>query len=225
MLFDEYENTHYNGYIQFLQQDGTLESKKMLVAAYYSYNNYANAMQILASIPTNTTENRAFVDYYGIMLSLKSSGKNIYQMNEGQQNTMRNIANGSTLTSASARGVIRLVYGDEFDHTPMGPEIAEGGEQEGDEESGSQNNSLLVFPNPALIGSSPNITIQYNLTDYTNTTLKVLNSIGEIRYTSQINQLTGQVELSTSSLGSGMYVAQLIVNGAVVSYKVFTLVQ
>ena len=225
MLFDEAENQHYANYVRFLAEDGTSESKKMLVATYYSYNDYTNAQFLLNTIPSESEENRAFIQYYTIMLNLKQERKSVYQMNEEQHQTMRVIATGTTLTAASAQGVLALVYGEEFDHTPMAP-IAEGGSiGQSSENSGVSASSVQIYPNPALMGATGKLGVDYNiLGNYTKAGLKLVNNLGEVKSSLDIVEAIGHKEMDITSLQAGIYVMQLFVDNAVVSYKLFNLV-
>lgn len=225
MLFDEDENQHYGNYVRFLAEDGTSESKKMLVATYYSYTDYINAQLVLNTIPSESDENKAFIQYYSIMLNLKQEGKSVYQMNEEQHQTMRVIATGTTLTSASAQGVLALVYGEEFDHTPMAPTPDGSNEGQSSESTGISSNSLLVYPNPALVGETSRLVVDYNIVgNYTNAGLKLVNNLGEVVSSLDIMEAKGQKEIDINSLQAGIYVVQLFVDNAVVSYKLFNLV-
>lgn len=67
-------------------------------------------------------------------------------------------------------------------------------------------NTLRVFPNPA----STHITIDYGNFNVMNSyTLKIVNSIGQTVFTSQINKQTSYIDLSTWT-GNGIYFIQLI---------------
>ena len=67
-------------------------------------------------------------------------------------------------------------------------------------------NTLKVFPNPA----STHITIDYgNFNAMNGYTLKIVNSVGQTVFTTQINQQTSYIDLSTWT-GNGIYFVQLI---------------
>jgi len=67
-------------------------------------------------------------------------------------------------------------------------------------------NTLKVFPNPA----STHITIDYgNFNAMNGYTLKIVNSVGQIVFTTPINQQTSYIDLSTWT-GNGIYFVQLI---------------
>jgi hypothetical protein len=67
-------------------------------------------------------------------------------------------------------------------------------------------NTLKVFPNPA----STHITIDYgNFNAMSGYTLKIFNAVGQIVFTTLINQQTSYIDLSTWT-GSGIYFVQLI---------------
>jgi hypothetical protein len=70
----------------------------------------------------------------------------------------------------------------------------------------SNQNTLKVFPNPA----NTHITINYgNLSSMIGYTLKIVNSVGQTVFTTQINQQTSYIDLSTWT-GNGIYFVQLI---------------
>jgi hypothetical protein len=63
-----------------------------------------------------------------------------------------------------------------------------------------------VYPNPA----STNITIDYgNFNAMSGYTLKIVNSVGQIVFTTPINQQTSYIDLSTWT-GNGIYLVQII---------------
>jgi hypothetical protein len=67
-------------------------------------------------------------------------------------------------------------------------------------------NTLRVFPNPA----STHITIDYgNFAAMNGYTLTIINSVGQIVFTTLINQQTSYIDLATWT-GAGMYYVQLI---------------
>lgn len=67
-------------------------------------------------------------------------------------------------------------------------------------------NTLKVFPNPA----STHITIDYgNFNAMSGYTLKIVNSVGQIVFTTPINQQTSYIDLSTWT-GNGIYLVQII---------------
>ena len=70
----------------------------------------------------------------------------------------------------------------------------------------SNQNTLKVFPNPA----NTHITIDYgNFNAMSGYTLTIVNSIGQAVFTTQINQQTSYIDLSTWS-GNGIYFVQII---------------
>jgi hypothetical protein len=67
-------------------------------------------------------------------------------------------------------------------------------------------NTLKVFPNPA----STHITIDYgNFASMSGYTLKITNNLGQVVFTSPINQQSSYIDLSTWT-GNGIYFIQII---------------
>jgi hypothetical protein len=70
----------------------------------------------------------------------------------------------------------------------------------------SNQNTIKVFPNPA----NTHITVDYgNFASMNGYTLTIVNSIGQTVFTTQINQQTSYIDLSTWT-GNGIYFVQLI---------------
>jgi hypothetical protein len=67
-------------------------------------------------------------------------------------------------------------------------------------------NTIKVFPNPA----NDHITINYgNFASMSGYTLKITNNLGQVVFTSPINQQSSYIDLSTWS-GNGIYFVQII---------------
>jgi hypothetical protein len=69
-------------------------------------------------------------------------------------------------------------------------------------------NTIKVFPNPA----NDHITINYgNFASMSGYTLKITNNLGQVVFTTPINQQSSYIDLSTWS-GNGIYFVQIIDN-------------
>lgn len=225
ILFDD-EGNHLPDLITFLTQDQTVQSKKTLVGVYYNNDMTSEARELLNVIANDNEENVGFINYYGLMLTLKESGRNIYEMTTSEISLINDIANGSSSVAVSAQGILNLVFDNRVTYDPMASQIAiEDYEGEGENGGGSnQNYSLTVSPNPSSRSSETTFNVSYDIhTNFTSASIQVTSLFGELMLETPITSVTGEVNLPTSSLPIGLNVVHLVVDGTIVSYKVLNL--
>jgi hypothetical protein len=247
---------YFAEYIAFLTEDGTKESKKIIVGAYYSYGLYNEATATLQTIMGDDENTLAFKTYYNLLLQLHSNNLSVFEMNAQQEMIMRNLAVGNTASSSSAQGLITLVYGDSFLREPRVTEF-ENTTQADVEQGSTLNYTLTVYPNPLSKSASTALEVDYAITvAYQSASLQLrnhfgevvyqhalsnvasgsghqsiptqnlVNQFGEIRYQHTISNAaasSGHQSIPTQNITAGLYIAQLIVDGVVVSYKLVNL--
>jgi subtilisin family serine protease len=231
---EEPDRNYLDEYILFLESDNNLESKKMLVATCYSHGLYARANSYLGSIAGLSPSDVRFIAYYRVLIDLKLQDKSIFQMSNSQIGIIRGLTSENDMVSSSAKGIMTLVFGDNYERMPDAP-ILENDLNNGDGVAGgtsndSSNYSLLIYPNPSVQSSNPNFNVEFEIKrTFQAASLVMLNGIGEPIYESTIpssgNIITnGSRSIPTNILTPGLFVTQLIVDGVVVSHKMFNLV-
>ena len=77
---------------------------------------------------------------------------------------------------------------------------------------------LSIFPNPAVDMTN----VQLNLTDNTNVTISMVNALGQVVYTNNLGEVSGNqnVEINTTDLEEGIYLVNIQVGDDVITKRI-----
>lgn len=195
--------------IAFLVNETDTASKKLLVAAYYSKGNYTSANEILGTITPIGNETTQFKNLYSLLINANVNNRNIYQLTEAEWVTLDSIANTQTSAAESAKGILILVRGNNYDikierntNTSLGKTAKTNIENI----ENTKNTFLNVYPNP----SNSIVNISYTINELTeNTTICLLDITGKQLFTQTINEKNGVIQLDALKLNSGFYFVRL----------------
>ncbi len=215
--------TQLNELIDFLISDNNTEARKMLVSIYYNHGNYNLAYNTLQLISSTNCDDYWFVLYYSLLLQVANENRNIFMLSIGEKEQLYNIAASYTAISASAKGVIELVYGEPYEYPLLTEDSVDLTESNG---SGSgvvqlNNANIQLMPNPSV----ENTTLSYSFDSGNNATVLVLDWYGQIKGEWQLDGNSGSIVLPTDNWLGGLYVVQLIINNQLATYKVLQLLK
>ncbi|HRI27870.1 MAG TPA: T9SS type A sorting domain-containing protein [Chitinophagales bacterium] len=204
--------------LQLLQDINTDVSRRFLAPHYLFQANTAFADSVLATLPDARLEDLHYQWLYGIYRNLRISGRDIVQLNAGEEDTIRLIANTTTQAAFEARTILYLLHGEEYPVLlpPMpaiiNPALMQGvaiNFKNGQTNSAGGNEEIINKPYPNPANGTINIAYQLNSSDIA--VFRLFDFTGRIVLESP---LTG-VGLSTfevSHLPKGVYLYQVLLN-------------
>lgn len=219
-LSDDSLNNWTDSIITFLSTQEDIESKKLLLATHYNVQHYTTAVNLLSQITNNgTQEDIDFLAYYNLMLQVATNGRNIYQLNDEELNTLTALTTHQTTAAEAAKGILTLLNGQLFD---LFIERING-EQEGGYGKAQitstpliQQNDFInctVYPNPTQASA----TIKYELKKYKrNIEIEVFDITGKKIYSSQTNALQGNITIDTQNWPNSIYIIIMQADGELI---------
>lgn len=224
-LFDEPSEDHLEELILFLQSDNDLFSKKMLLGIYINQQQFQLAQSVLATLPTNTSDDLAYKNLCELLVNLGIENRNIFMLTEAEQFAIREIAYGSTTSAVDAQGILAIVYNEVLaKHIEKYPG-ADNIDKEMYELKAAQNSRLTIYPNPA---NAENITALFETASYSNNKqIKIYNYIGTLMAEVNLDAGIQNGEISLDILGfeTGLYSVHFVIDGVVVAHKTLSYVQ
>jgi hypothetical protein len=203
--------------IEFLINETDLDSRKLLVATYYSAGNYTNAIEVLNLIVNDgrdqANETTQFIQFYTLILNAAIDSRNIYQFGALEYHILETIAASNTAAAESAKGILILVKERNFDiyierdtnNIELG-KMAKATNMENINKVEQNNVVLNVYPNP----SNSIVNISYTINELTeNTTISLLDITGKQLFIQSINDKNGVILIDTFKLNSGFYFVHL----------------
>jgi len=119
-----------------------------MVQTMIAIEQYANALNVLNTIPTDELEDAHFVQLQTIVADLGMAGLTLFDMDASQETLIREIASTRTETSYEARNILETVFGEYYS------EDIPGSDEEYIKYQQQQSNSFLaatileIYPNP-----------------------------------------------------------------------------
>jgi len=226
----------FDSLISLLRNDGSMSARYQLAFEYLKNNDTSKVQTTLANIPLafnldNTQQNiyQAYLSYFGVMNSLKSEGKTIFEMNPQQTATIHGLmANGSGQAQALSRNILIANNLITYAEPILLPDNTKSSKQRIHyPKTGKINNEsfIKIFPNPA----KQYVILEYNLQDKLQSGQSAIISIatlgGKHIETLQLGKQQDQILLNTSTYSSGTYICTLLLSGKHLDTQKFIIIQ
>lgn len=207
--------------ISFLNNDSTLEAKKLLVGVYIKRREGANATTAMAAIPNTGTENTKFRNFYNIFINLINNNKRFDQLSSVQRETVISISTTTTDVSANAQAYLDWLNGTRTVRVPeQGVPVRKGAITE-DAWLQSNNYNLQSIPNP-VNGNETNVRCFVPIGKQG--VIIVYNKLGEKQMQITLHEGINDALIDVSQLTKGVYPFVLTIDNAkVASNKIIKL--
>jgi hypothetical protein len=200
--------------IEFLIDETDMDSRKLLVATYYSAGNYEQANAVLTQIINDQTdETTQFIEFYTLILNAAIGNRNIYQFEASEWNILETIAATNTAAAESAKGILILVKERNFDiyierdtnNIELG-KMAKATNVENTKVEQNNVNNLLVYPNP----TTNSVFVKYQSTLLgAETTVSIIDITGKLLLNKKVTNTNGTIEIDTQNYSNGFYFVTL----------------
>ena len=203
--------------ICLLQQENWIWAKYALAFEYYEKGDSLNVENTLESVPLlftltslETYEHQLYEDYFGILLSLRSEVKSIFEADSMQKITLHNILNNSN-GSLKARVRNILICNDSLSYNEPyifpEPDLKSNIIVLKPAQTEYQENILKVYPNPAYNYIIVEFGLEYVPIDGF---IRFVDVNGKHIRTYQINNLHDHLIIPLAEMCNGIYFCQLI---------------
>ena len=189
-----------------LEQEARTISNKVLAATYYDEGDLLKAADYLAQIPLSDPENEEFYNLFMQLMGNNGGRMNMSALNKlaAQQNR-----SGSVL----AQTVIAERDNVLFDKNINTPKLST------TNNTIAANSLFTLYPNPA--NSQVTITLSNNIAANTAVTIRITDILGKTIYNGTLNSQT----IPTDKYNTGIYIVQLLSNGATIDTQRLTIVR
>ncbi|MCK6611603.1 MAG: T9SS type A sorting domain-containing protein [Bacteroidia bacterium] len=208
--------------IVFLQNETDIDSRKQLIASYYTKGDYGLAIQHLSGLEPSTDKLADFIIYYNLLIHAAANNRNIYSLNSEENAVLETLASGGiTSASFSARAILSLTQGKWFDlviervlseENLMKRKLLN--EIDSNNIEGLSAQILKVFPNPA--NNSFNVSVN---TVLDNTKIVFKDAVGKTILEQKMPNNKAGMEINTMNLSSGVYFLLLLNQNIVLEVK------
>lgn len=207
-----------------LEAWNTEESRKILVPMYIDMVDFVKAQSTLDQIPQNNTENINYHKLYQELILLGQAEKTILDMTSTQEQTIRQVANSSTLIKYHAQAVLEGANKEHYVRTPEQIQLSTARlafmNNDKDETTIKQNinEPLLMdnYPNPF----TESTVIPYYLPEETTSgELTVTDITGRLIQKHILVKGLNTIDLKTDNLLSGIYYYNMIIDEKLFSCK------
>ncbi|MCD4698167.1 MAG: metallophosphoesterase [Bacteroidales bacterium] len=218
--------------LALFQSDNTLKSSYSLAWLYLERGEYQQGVNVMSNIPNQFTltedEQQDYTNMDGIytMLSgLYENGNTIECLNEGQLAELQTLASGETGSSrAYARNILIALSELEYDEPILHPDFLKSSMAIEDYNKLLKTEApqlLEVYPNP----SSGFVIFEYKMNTETKGFIEIKDVAGKTISTITTTGKQDQVTLLTENWQTGVYIANLTVNGKSIESVKFTIVK
>jgi hypothetical protein len=212
--------------VLLLQGETDEYSVKQLASIYLVNGQLSLASSKLASLNQNNTENTNYVLLMNILIDLKQNNKNVFQLSNSQEQTIRQISITNTNAAYNAQAILNLVFNEYNVERPTYYTEGLGKSKSSTIIKETTKNIKLkflsVYPNP----TTNILNVDYKCkSDSKNNSLSISNISGAIIKNIVINGLVGQEIIDVSNLSSGVYFIELKNNNETISKVKFVIVK
>ncbi|MBC8486607.1 MAG: T9SS type A sorting domain-containing protein [Bacteroidetes bacterium] len=213
--------TDYAELRNWLDNAGGIRADEQIIATYMQEENYSDALALADMMPAlygfegdELTEHNYFMDMLNLQINLAQEGRNIFELDSTEVNTLVYIADNSTgIAGSEARGILEFAYGYEYCNCLNVSDTA------GYKSSMVFNPNafekiygveISVEPNPAKEWAAFNYTLPDSETEGA---IKISDVSGKLVTTLTISGKQGQKIWDTRKIKSGVYFYTLNVSG------------
>lgn len=218
---------NYNDSTVLLLQSETDEySIKQLASIYLNNGQLSLASGKLSALNQTNTENTNYVSLMNILIDLKQNNKNVFQMSNSQEQTIRGISETNTNAAYNAQAILNLVFEEYNVERPTYYTEGLGKSKSSTIIKETTKNIKLkflsVYPNP----TTNILNVDYKCkSDSKNNSLTISNITGTIIKNIVINGLLGQEIIDVSNFSSGVYFIELKNNNETISKEKFVVIK
>jgi len=225
----------YDSLIALLQRESSLKAKYMLAFEYLENGDTTLVANTLNAIPatftlSNTQEQvyNDYLDYFGILTSLKTEGKSVLELSSNQITVLQNLsATGVEPVSSYARNILLANQLMEYYEPILIPDMSNPAPSKPNvkPDQVTLDEYFKVYPNPAKHYAI----VEYNLIGYQNSSNQVIfvitNQEGKVMGRIQVQKQQDQFVLNTTSYVPGNYVCTLFIGGDILQSQKFIIIR
>lgn len=199
--------------IHLLEQDNTIDTKKILVPTYIDKKDFVKAQNTLNQIPYNNAENTKYKDYFQVLINLGTSERRVQQINPSEELIIRDVAASNTEASSNAQIFLEFVRAEQIIRIP-------------EKEISTRMANATIVSEQLKIEEQPFLSDNYPnpYADYTTITatvpsksmesyIEVFNLIGERLQTFKLHTGENTISIKKSEIGKGLFFYSLIIDG------------
>jgi len=212
-----------------------LKAKYLLAFEYLENGDTTLVAKVLNAIPATFTLSNTqeqvyydYLDYFGVLTSLKTEGKSILELSSYQITVLQNLsATGGEPVSSYARNILLanqlmkyyepILIPDMSNPAPSKPNVKP--------DQITPDEYFRIYPNPAKHYAI----VEYRLKDYQNSSDQVIfvitNQEGKVMEKVQVQKQQDQFVLNTTSYVTGNYVCTLVIGGNILQSQKFVIIR
>ncbi|MFH2143799.1 MAG: T9SS type A sorting domain-containing protein [Bacteroidota bacterium] len=224
------ENTKVNYYIKsddmataksLLAMSTYPEQHKRLAEIYLYENDFAAVINTLDDIigysdESNMSNNLAYVELMELQAELYQAGSDFYNMDEEQEQIVRDIAETDGSTALSAQMILFLVYDEEFQHCTI-LKLDTGNTKRMIFENSESNSTPIevlvpfakLYPNP----NNGNMELQYYFDKGQDGNIAIFDNVGRKVIQYDLDAGKNHLNISNDKLENGIYVYKITSGG------------
>jgi hypothetical protein len=201
LLIDAVTNKDWSSAEQYLLDENTYSSSKLLYGIKVDQQDWTDAEAILGDLPTNTQDEEWFVEVQEINLQRLQEG-NEFELSQPQEELLYEVSESLSKERSYARSLLMLLRGERFEVNFNG----ESGvvDPRSSEEVNMGLKDVLIYPNPV----NQEITVKFtNIPQFT--AVRLVSPDGStIRAVEILPTESSQITLDVSTIGPGVYFVQ-----------------
>lgn len=195
-----------SAFVALISYDSNLLAKKESEISLI-VRNFEQAQQSILEVLENSDEDVDFKNLYSLLTNVYSEGRNLLELTEEEQATLREFGNKYTPSGVKALNILKYSLGEP--HEELFDEINEYFLKEGQQLEEFSSYGFTLYPNPA----SDIVFIDYrNLHASNNILLNIYNISGNKIESIALDQNAGSFSLNIKDLETGIYVFEIIAN-------------
>jgi len=221
--------------IALLQRESSLKAKYLLAFEYLENGDTSLVANTLNAIPATFTLSNTqeqvyddYLDYFGILTSLKTEGKSILELSSDQLTVLQNLtAAGREPVGSFARNIVLANQLTEYYEPILLPDMSNPAPSKPNVKPDqiTPEEYFKVYPNPAKHYAI----IEYSLKDYQNSSNQVIfvitNQEGKVMERIMVQKQQDQFVLNTTSYVPGNFVCTLIIGGKILQSQKFVIIR
>ncbi len=192
--------------IRIVKTNETVPAYKTLTGTYISVKEYELASNELVKIPIDNQANEDFAELNELLLSYYTQEKSLYSLDSADIAFLYELAYRcpENIASANAQSILNMLYREEFDECPPLLSIRNAAIYDAHLNAPEEDNILLLgdnYPDPA----NDYTIIPYNLGEYETGTINIIDQLGRVVQSYNVNNFEKELNVNTVKLEPGIY--------------------